>query len=230
VLDRLADDSAIVLPERNGRLRHPVKKPALFAGLLLCHCGKRMTPNAARGQYYCAAARSHDTHGRMSVTEKALVGVLRPEADAYLRTIRLDARQRQADNAAAERTIERRQQALDARLDVGRITPEAYKTATVKLLAELADLRRDAGIERTLSVEAVASWPESEEDPSAMNRHLRRIWTRVQLDSNMSPTAVWRDSRWRYDPDLRLRQEGELRDPEAAGLVILPVERRAAAR
>ncbi len=59
--------------------------------------------------------------------------------------------------------------------------------------------------------------------PSARNRHLRRIWTRVQLDDDMAPTAVWRDSRWRYDPDLQLRQEAELRDPEAAGLIVLAV-------
>ena len=226
VLERLADEGVITMPERNRRQRHAPRTPALFAGLLLCHCGRRMTPNVTRGQYYCAAARSHDDHGRMSVTEKALVAALRPEADAYLRTIKLDARQRMADSAAAERAIERRQAALDARLDVGRITPDAYKTATVKLFEELADIRRDAGIERILWVEAIPAWPEPGEDPSAMNRHLRRIWTRVQLDNDMAPTAVWRDSRWRYDPELQLRQEAELRDPEAAGLIVLPVERR----
>ena len=36
------------------------------------------------------------------------------------------------------------------------------------------------------------------------------------------PTAVWRDSRWRYDPELQLAQEAQLRDPEAAGLIVLP--------
>jgi DNA invertase Pin-like site-specific DNA recombinase len=230
VLERLADDGVVTMPERNRRQRHAPRTAALFAGLVLCHCGRRMTPNVTRGQLYCAAARAHDDHGRMAVTEKALVAALRPEADAYLRTIKLDARQRQADNAAAERAIERRQAALDAKLDVDRITPDAYKAATSKLIEELADLRRDARIERTLSVEAVPEWPEPGEDPSAMNRHLRRIWTHVQLDPEMAPTASWRDSRWRYDPELQLRQEAELRDPEAARLVVFPAGAREAAR
>jgi DNA invertase Pin-like site-specific DNA recombinase len=223
VLQRLADDGVVTMPERNRRQRHAPRTAALFAGLVLCHCGRRMTPNVARGQLYCAAARAHDDHGRMSVTEKALVAALRPEADAYLRTIKLDAHQRQADNAAAERAIERRQAALDARLDVDRITPDAYKAASLKLAEELADLRRDARIEKVLSVEAVPAWPEPGEDPSVMNRHLRRVWTRVELDDDMVPTAVWRDSRWRYHPELQVRLEAELRDPGAAGLVILPV-------
>jgi len=63
-----------------------------------------------------------------------------------------------------------------------------------------------------------------------MNRHLRRIWTKVQLDPDMAPTAYWRDSRWRYDPALQLAQEAELRDAEAARRVVLPFDRRAAAR
>jgi hypothetical protein len=226
VLERLAEDGALTMPERNRKQRHAPRTPALFAGLVLCHCGRRMTPNVTRGQLYCAAARAHDEHGRMSVTEKALVAALRPEADAYLRTIRLDARQRRADTLEAERAIERRQAALDAKLDVDRITPEAYKAATAKLIEEQTDLRRDARIERVLSVEAVPDWPGPDEDPTAFNRHLRRIWTKVHLDDDMAPTAVWRDSRWRYDPEVQLRQEAELRDPEAAGLVTFPVERR----
>jgi hypothetical protein len=89
-----------------------------------------------------------------------------------------------------------------------------------------ADIRRDARIERVLSVEALPAWPEVGADPSAMNRHLRRIWTRVQIDDAIAPTAMWRDSRSRYDPALQVLQEAELRDPEAAGLVTFPFERR----
>jgi site-specific DNA recombinase len=99
VLDPLGDEGQVVLPERNGRQRHPTGSPALFAGLLLCHCGRRMTRNTARRQYYCAAARSRADHGRMSATEKALLAVLRPEADAYVRTIRIEAPSR--DDVAA---------------------------------------------------------------------------------------------------------------------------------
>jgi hypothetical protein len=65
---------------------------------------------------------------------------------------------------------------------------------SLKVLAELADLRRAAGSERGTRVEAVPSWPEPGDDPSAMNRYLRHVWTRVQLDSDMSPAVVWRDT------------------------------------
>jgi len=91
VLERLADEGVITMPERNLRQRHATRPSALFAGLLTCHCGRRLTPNVTRGQYYCAAARSNAEHGRMSVTEKALVAALRPEAEAYIQTIRLGA-------------------------------------------------------------------------------------------------------------------------------------------
>ena len=222
VLERLASDGQLVLPERNLRQRHSARASSLLAGLVLCHCGRRMTPNVTRGQLYCAAARSHADHGRMSVTEKALLAVLRPEAEGYIRAIRLEERAAGDDLAKKRSVIERRQQALDARLDVDRITPDAYKGATRALHQELADLHRDVAVSRTLRLEQVPSWS----DVAAMNRHLRRIWTKVQLDPDMAPTAYWRDSRWRYDPELQLRIEEELRDPEAAGLIVLPFARQ----
>ena len=42
----------------------------------------------------------------------------------------------------------------------------------------------------------------------------------------MVPTIWRRDARYRYDPELQLREEAELMDPEKHGLVILPVEHR----
>jgi hypothetical protein len=221
VLERLADDGLVGLPERNGRLRHPSGKPALFAGLVVCHCGRRMTPNVTRGQLYCGAARSNADHGRMSVTERALLAVLRPEADNYVQTIRLESRAAGDELAKQREVIERRQMALDARLDVDRISPDAYKAATRALHQELADLHRNAAVSKMLRIDRIPEWDEV----AAMNKHLKRIWTRVQLDPAMLPTAVWRDSRYRFDPELQARQDAELLDPEKAGLVIVPAER-----
>src|SRR5204863_1662605 len=74
----------VELPEsRGGRAgRRPVRSRALFGGLLRCHCGRTMTPNVVRGQYYCSAGRDSgaELHGRYSVTEKALRASLEPEA------------------------------------------------------------------------------------------------------------------------------------------------------
>lgn len=223
MLERLADSGDIVLPERHHGRRSSPKVASLFAGLLSCHCGRRMTPNVTRGQYYCAAARSNADHGRMSVTEAALRAVLEPAADEYVRTIRLESRAVGEDLAKKRLGIERRQQALDARLDVDRITPEAYKKATLALRQELADIEVDARVMKTLRVDRLPSW----EDAEAMNRHLRRIWTKVQLDNDMVPEPYWRDPSYRLDPDLLAAQEAEHLDPEAAGLVVLPVGRRA---
>lgn len=197
VLERLADQGRVLLPERNRARRHPAPKTAaLFAGLLLCHCGRRMTPNVTRGQYYCAAARSGPDHGRMSVTEKALLVVLGPEAEQFNRQIFLEDKTQREDTANKEAVIERRQAALDARLEVGRIDPATYKAATTVLMGQLAELRRDVVVGKTLRVEPVPKWT----DVAAMNAHLRRIWTHVQLDPDMKPLAYWRVGR-RFDSE-----------------------------
>jgi hypothetical protein len=60
-----------------------------------------------------------------------------------------------------------------------------------------------------LRIDRLPEWDEV----AAMNKHLKRIWTKVQLDPSMVPTAVWRDPRWRYDEAQVLREEAELLDP-----------------
>lgn len=198
LLERLNDAGLVTLPPRHGRMRHPVGRKALFAGLLQCHCGRRLTPNVARGQYYCAS--SVPNHGRMAVTEKALVPILRAEANLYTRAVREVDRARASDVAAMEGNIERRQAALDARLDVDRITPEDYRQRSRALAAERAELFANARVDRVLLITPVPEWPEPGEDPTAINRHLLRIWRTVQMDDQMVPTVVWRDSRYRFDP------------------------------
>lgn len=224
-LEHMADDGMIEMPQRHGKHRSPVRTPALFAALVRCHCARLMTVNAKRHQYYCAGGRLSSSHGRPSLTEKALLEVLRPEADAYVRIIRMESRAAGDELAKQRAVVERRQAALDARLDVDRIAPDAYRTATRALHQELADLHRDAAVTKTLRIDKVPDWS----DVAAMNKHLKRIWTKVQLDPDMHPTAVWRDSRDRFNEEEVAAQELEYLDPEAAGLVILPVERRASA-
>ncbi len=195
VLDRLADEGLVTLPERNAGRRSPTRPRALFAGLLRCHCGRRMTANVARGQYYCSSARSHADHGRMSVGVRTLETILRPEADEFDRQLLLESVTEAKDTAAKEGVIERRMAALDARLDVGRIPAEVYKAAVAGLMGELADLRRDLVIDKRLRMEPVPEWT----DTAAMNAHLRRIWTHVQLDPSMVPVVYWRVGR-KFDP------------------------------
>ncbi len=154
----------------------------------------------------------------MSVTEKVLLAALRPEAEAYVRTIHFEARAAGEESAKQRGVIERRKAALDARLEVQRIQPEAYLKAMHALDDEERDLRHSESVARTLRIDKVPSW----DDMAAMNKHLQRLWTKVQMDPEMEPTASWRDPRWRYDPEQQLAEEAEMRDPEASGLVLLP--------
>lgn len=64
-----------------------------------------------------------------------------------------------------------------------------------------------------LRLEPVPSWS----DVAAMNRHLRRIWTRVQLDPDMAPVIYWRDPARRYAPELQEAHEFELRTRKPPG-------------
>lgn len=105
-------------------------------------------------------------------------------------------RSAQAELDKVERSVERRKLALDTRIDVGRITPGAYRAGIAALDAELAELRRAVRVEKILSLEKVPAWPGPGEDVVPMNAHLRRIWTYVQLDPGMTVGHVL----WRVQP------------------------------
>jgi Resolvase, N terminal domain len=185
------------LPEagRHGR-RVPVRTPALFAGLLSCHCGRRMTPNLARGQYYCSAGASSGTanHGRMSVTERALVDALRPEAERYMVSLILDFGQRPDAVRERERLEARKERTLTA-FTAGAMPEARWRAETAAIDAKLAELARQDRTLTGLRMETVPDWS----DVPAMNAHLRRIWLGVDLDVNMTPTVRWAVPEYLYD-------------------------------
>ena len=180
---------------------------ALFAGLLCCHCGRTMTPNLARGQYYCSAGRDSGSalHGKMSVTERALRAVLEPEAARYSPKIILTYRQH--EQAARER-IERAMERLDEKRDVRRVTLSQYQAQMAGYQAELAKLDSQGRTVDKLMLEPVPSW----DDVPAMNKHLRRLWTSVVLDADMHPTVEWAIPRSQYDEEAAAEQDEHLRD------------------
>ncbi len=190
--------------------RRPVRNTAApFAGLLRCHCGRTMTPNVARGQYYCAAGRDSgsELHGKMSVTEKALRAVLESEAARYNPRLVLTYR----DGSTAERErLERRMANLDVKLDAGRLTGEQYKRQMAELQAEVAKLAHQARVVDKLSIEPVPSW----DDVPGMNRHLRRLWTSVRLDRDMRPLIEWAIPAWQYDEAAIEAREAEIASAE----------------
>ena len=121
ILDHYAAIGQVELPEVMSREagRRPVKATALFAGLLRCHCGRTMTPNVVRGQYYCAAGRDSGAalHGRYSVTERALLAVLEPEAARYLRQTKIGRKAAANDQQERERLTARRERIADSYLN-----------------------------------------------------------------------------------------------------------------
>jgi hypothetical protein len=191
-LTRILEGWGAIEARRNGAsktARRPVKPTMLFAGLLFCHCGRRMTPNAARGQYYCAAGRDSGSgqHGRMSVTEAALRPVLEAEADRWssmgLRYAK--AANRQAEQEA--KALERRLTNLDVKLDAGRIRPDDYKAEVAELQAELG---RHEVAERRLQT-IVKERVDFDRPVAEVNALMRKLWWGVKLDENMVPTVDW---------------------------------------
>lgn len=194
--------------------RRPVRNTeAVFAGLLRCHCGRTMTPNVARGQYYCAAGRDSGSalHGRMSVTEKALRVTLEAEAARYSPNLMLTYKNREQ---AEHDRLEKRMAALDIKLDAGRINGIEYKRQMAELQAEAAKLAAQDRTVDKLMLEPVPSWNDiaQPEGCAAINKHLRRIWTSVRLDTDMRPTVEWAIPAYQYDEEAAAAFERELED------------------
>lgn len=188
------------LPEPNARgLRRPVGRvPALFARLVSCHCGATMTPNAKRGQMYCAAGRDSGAtlHGQYNVSERALRAVLEPAAARYgWRSIILTYKDGATDAERAGLEA-RKERTLKAYID-GAYSEPRWRAETAALDAKLADMARQERTVDQLSQSQVPEWT----DVAAMNAHLRRIWTRVTLDAAMVPTVEWGVPAYMYDAD-----------------------------
>jgi DNA invertase Pin-like site-specific DNA recombinase len=151
------------MPTANPRgLRRPAGRvPALFAGLMACHCGATMTPNAKRGQYYCAHGRDSGTalHGRYSVTERALRDALEPEAAKYT-TRRLTLSYKSGVTDAERAHLEDlKRRALDRNLE-GAMSDAEYRSRTAVLDAKLADIARKSAAVDRISLERVPEWSE----------------------------------------------------------------------
>ena len=198
-LMRILDGHGLREPAPNaaGHHRPVVNRKARYANLLRCHCGATMTPNVKRGQYYCHKGHNY-SHGRYSVTERALRAVLDPLASTYINvTGKFEERYKGADSAALAE-IERRKARLDVRLDVGRIAPDAYRRAIAELDAEAAKLDRQ---ERTVMILGTEPVPDLQAgDPGEVNKHLRRLWSAVQIGPDMTVADVeWIVPDWMHD-------------------------------
>jgi DNA invertase Pin-like site-specific DNA recombinase len=193
-----------ILPQRTavGR-RSPTRKPAMFAHLLRCPftvtdkdqneipCGRMLTPNLKRGQYYCAQGRFHRrTHPRYAVREDDLKDWMIAEAD------RLEV---PFEEVALEGT-EAREAALGDQLArakhlfvVGDLTTEQYDAEKSRITKALDDIRGEASVAAIPEAVDWDNWP-----AERVNRALRGIWREVRLDANLlAIEAEWRVPEWR---------------------------------
>lgn len=195
LIEREAPDR---LPRRapNGR-REESATVARLAKMLVCHCGRTLTPNVHRERrpgrgssgsvnYYCSrghAARAD--HPRVYVAESTLMPWIRAEADRFRVPVN-DVLQDEQD-AGQRATIEaKRQRVIESYIEGLIAKPERdRRLADLDRLADHLDTRQ-----RLIHVPPAIDWTWP---PKAINDILRALWERVTLDEQLRPvSAEWR--------------------------------------
>lgn len=180
-----------LLPRRSsaGR-RTPGTAP--LAQLLRCpFCGRFLTPNLARGQYYCANGRfQRELHPRYAVREVDVLPWVQAEAERFDppgETIAVDG-------------IEAKRDAIDGRLErarelyiAGEITRDRFEEQKEQAARDRDALTAESSVVG-LAGRAIA-W---DGDPAKLNGFLRAILVQVDLNDRLLPVrAQWRVPEWR---------------------------------
>lgn len=190
-LTRIIEENAPeMLPRKNARgARQPAS--AVFAQLLECpFCGRTLTPNAARGQYYCPnGPRDRAGHPRYAVREVDLAPWIKAEADRFdPEPLRIEADDLSGRKDAIARRLERATELYMAG-DIDRSKVEAEKARAARDLEDL-ETRSTA-----LDMPAAIEWDHA---PDVVNRALRTIFRRITLDETLRPIAAdWTVPEWR---------------------------------
>jgi DNA invertase Pin-like site-specific DNA recombinase len=168
---------------------------AMFARLVLCHCGARMTParknyrNAAGETrvwmgYTCGGARYDPHHrGPRAVPESALLAAAQAEA-GRLRLPELAAFEAQAEDRRAEFDA-RRARLVDA-LEAGTITRGEAEPRLAHIAAGFAAIEAETQVVEVPALDW--AWPAAQ-----LNSVLHTLWERIELDDAGAPARfVWR--------------------------------------
>jgi DNA invertase Pin-like site-specific DNA recombinase len=188
-----AEDLATPLAQKRAGAR-PLQA-AMFARLLVCHCGSTLTPRKDTGVptgvsgYYCSPSYRLAGHGRMHVPERPIFEWARQEA-ARLKLPADLAEVRETSDARRGLLEARRGRVIEAFLDGVLSKPERDR----QLLLVDQELERLAVETRVVVIPMVDwSWPVAE-----LNAVLRALWDHVQLDKNLRPVrAEWLVPEWR---------------------------------
>lgn len=186
-----------LLPKRGTR-RHFASSDVL-AGMLRCHCGRTMTPDADKHGYYCArgARKKVAVHGPASVKQTALLPTIRAEADRL--AIPLDVVEIGQDDATGRETIAERKRRLGLAFAATAIDEATFRDELAKLTDEVDRLDAAAEIVELPALD----WTQP---PAVVNGILRALFEPIQLAPDMSipvkdgrPDIRWRLPQWRAE-------------------------------
>jgi DNA invertase Pin-like site-specific DNA recombinase len=192
-------DRAGLLPSHEHRRVYA--RSAIFAGLLRCHCRSRiLTPDTARGRYYCARGKRDGTpkHGPSWVAESRLYPVIRAEADRL--RVPGDAVALGEQNEDALGNLAERKRRLAMAFADTLLSEEEYREQVDAIGKQVE--RLDAAAE-IVDLPAL-DWSQP---PEIVNAILRAMFEPIQLDANMNivtgadgrPEILWRVPEWRAD-------------------------------
>lgn len=192
---------AVIDRERPGLLaqtaherRRNVGAPMITTGLLICHCGQRMTPNPARARAYCLRARQTTGHGMASLTEAHILAWVHAEA-ARLLIPHSKVEERVDVSGQIAKAEAERERILDL-YQSGDIDRDEKTARLLAVKGRLAELQARA----MLAEHALPRAFDPTLDPAAQNAILRAMWSAIRLDEHLRPVGVdWIDPSWRDD-------------------------------
>lgn len=176
--------------------------PAPLRGVVKCHCGQTMTPNAARRQLYCYNGNRQGVakHGRAHVREQDILPWIWKQAQAH--ADRGDAAEERQQAEQRQQDLRGQRERLGYALTDGLLTRDQAKQRAAEIdeqLAELAeDLERLSEDERPLGPGEIdpadlADYRLSPEAIMQVNEWLQSLFRSVQLDRDMRPASIeWR--------------------------------------
>jgi DNA invertase Pin-like site-specific DNA recombinase len=215
---RLIDHHAPGMLEKTRRERPNGHHPSMLAGLLRCHCGATLTPNPARGQYYCHRARITTGHGKAAITEARILDWIKDEAARLRPTHRghdIEGVETGSDDLGSERaSLDAQRDRLRTQHRLGVITDDELAAGWADIRAALDEIDAREGTEAVELPRGIA-W--ETDPPEAINGHLRALWRSVTLGPDLMPVeADWKVPRWRSDAE-RPKRTGTLYSVGYAG-------------
>lgn len=203
-------------PTANGQRAAAADSPAKLSKLLMCHCGRLLTPNRKTDRrrarpsysisYYCARGLASRTdHPRVYVAESTLLPWVEEELTRYDEPQAEPTKPARDTDAERAALLARRARDVQMRSD-GLIDRDEVRRRVAAIDRDLAALQAPPpprGLPRTWT-----HWTDAE-----YNERVRSLLDHVTLDEMLLPIeAAWHDPAWRYEgpglpPSVRVELE-----------------------